>query len=124
MLSGVPMGLIMKRLAIVLAAACLSATAARADTLLSYEIALDEFTSMTWERKVEFIGGKFKKECRRGAGCAKIMRFKEDSADLTLIETFATEYTPVTRIWCLKEVGSWRMHCENDPPIERMPLRP
>jgi hypothetical protein len=59
-------------------------------------------------------GHKFKKECRKGDGCAMVARYTQDGVELSLIETFATKDAPVFRIWCLRDIGTWRIRCGDD----------
>jgi hypothetical protein len=104
----------MKSLRLLTVVLCIAATAAGADTVVSFDMAAGDAALMTWEQKVELmkaLGGKFRKQCHKGAGCLLIARGRERDVVLTLTTTLPGASYPF-RQWCVEEVE--RKRCADD----------
>lgn len=115
------MGLDMKTLRIILAAACLVGAQAEADTRFGFEELSSYFHEWSWAEKVEIVQnskGKFRKQCRTDPfgvhSCASVAQARVGAVDVTLVETKDDLGAPL-RQWCVEEPGLFRKRCEAEP---------
>jgi hypothetical protein len=103
-----------KRLVFIIALV-LAAGAARADTVVSFNMAAGDAARMTWDQKVDLVkalGGKFRKRCHPNAGCLLIASGKERGVMFTLTMAAPGYPSAPFKQWCVEELE--RKRCADE----------
>jgi hypothetical protein len=109
----------MKALAILLAAACLSASAAQAGAdHVAFGTAVQLFEPMTWAEKIALLESPWRKKCRKDWGCVYTARMKSEAVIYSITERRAgrNEPLPPFRQWCVEDIEESRMRCDDQKP--------
>jgi hypothetical protein len=109
------MEFVMKRLAIVLAAAVVlgTGTAQAGADHIDFGTAIQLFEPLTWAEKIALIESPWRKKCRKGWGCVYSARMKSEAIIYSIMERRddKSEPLPPSRQWCVEDVEASLIRC-------------